>query len=553
MLPHPAPARRDTETTARSTPGSASKPPRGPAPPGQTGSARPHARPARPDAVPHGNVRTAPPSERTPPRSAGCSASSAAPPVPAPAASSSTEIVTRRAPCVTKNPRDHQKDDGARDLSRAPSSLAAYPPNRLISLHFLRERTRHHSGRGLRGGRRRLEPLGRLDLDVVIPIDAGPGRDEMPDDDVLLETEEVVLGPANRRVGQHPRGLLERRRGNERLRRETRLGDAEQQRLGGGRLGALLHRPLVDLTEGQLVHVLPLEEHGAARIHDAHLLQHLPHDDADVLVVDLHALQPVHLLHFVQEVLLHRPRPLDPQDVVRVDGALGEAVAACPCSSAICAPSGTTESRSRFFFSPFFWTPSMCGCSFLSRSSMITRWRRPVSSSSSSRTVSSSTMSTNRTTPGTSVRMGLVYGSHVNSTPSFATFWPSPAINVAPSGTWTRECTESLPSSPAPRFASHVSTERIFTASMPASSIACDVSSAMSFPASTSTLGRPSSSSSWGSSTSSSATLPTRRSRSGSMMSSPSFSAAISRPRIVPQSSSVTVTSCATSTRRRVR
>ena len=60
-------------------------------------------------------------------------------------------------------------------------------------------------------------------------------------------------------------------------------------------------------------------------------------------------------------------------------------------------------------------------------------------------------------------------------------------------------------------------------------------------------------SSSCGSNTSSLATLPRMRSRSGSMMSSPSLSAAISSPRIVPQSSSVTITSCATSTRRRVR
>src|SRR2546425_13075882 len=42
-----------------------------------------------------------------------------------------------------------------------------------------------------------------------------------------------------------------------------------------------------------------------------------------------------------------------------------------------------------------------------------------------------------------------------------------------------------------PRFASHVKTERIFTVSMPASSMACDVSSMTSLPASTSTFGRP--------------------------------------------------------------
>src|ERR1041384_3990910 len=39
------------------------------------------------------------------------------------------------------------------------------------------------------------------------------------------------------------------------------------------------------------------------------------------------ALEPVDLLHFVEQVLLHRTRPLDPQDVVRIDRSLGEAVA----------------------------------------------------------------------------------------------------------------------------------------------------------------------------------------------------------------------------------
>ena len=49
------------------------------------------------------------------------------------------------------------------------------------------------------------------------------------------------------------------------------------------------------------------------------------------------------------------------------------------------------------------------------------------------------------------------------------------------------------------------------------------------------------------------ATMPMMRSFSDSMTSSPSLRADISRPFTVPQSSSVIVTSCATSTRRRVR
>ncbi len=55
-----------------------------------------------------------------------------------------------------------------------------------------------------------------------------------------------------------------------------------------------------------------------------------------------------------------------------------------------------TKSRTFFSLPPFVCQISMCGWSFFSRSSMITRCRRPVSSSSSSEIDSSSTMSTNR-------------------------------------------------------------------------------------------------------------------------------------------------------------
>ena len=94
-----------------------------------------------------------------------------------------------------------------------------------------------------------------------------------------------------------------------------------------GRLALPLDDPLVVVAEGEAVHRLALEEVGVARLGHAHLLQHLAHDHADVLVADAHALQPVDLLHLVEQVLLHRARPLDEQDVVRVHRALGEAVA----------------------------------------------------------------------------------------------------------------------------------------------------------------------------------------------------------------------------------
>src|SRR5262249_32035668 len=43
-------------------------------------------------------------------------------------------------------------------------------------------------------------------------------------------------------------------------------------------------------------------------------------------VVDLHALQAVDLLHFVEQILLHRARAFDPQDVVRIDRTFRQTV-----------------------------------------------------------------------------------------------------------------------------------------------------------------------------------------------------------------------------------
>src|SRR5206468_4221122 len=95
---------------------------------------------------------------------------------------------------------------------------------------------------------------------------------------------------------------------DERLRRETRLRDAKEKRLRHGRRLLLLLRPIVDLAEDLLVNVLALEELRLAGIQNTNLLEHLPDDDADVFIVDLHALESVDLLDFIQQVLLHGAR-----------------------------------------------------------------------------------------------------------------------------------------------------------------------------------------------------------------------------------------------------
>ena len=98
--------------------------------------------------------------------------------------------------------------------------------------------------------------------------------------------------------------------------------------VGFGGLAALLRRRRVfSVLEVEPVDLVAPEERGVARIGDLHLAQHLADDDLDVLVVNLHALEAINFLHFVDQVLLERLRPEDLEDFVRDDGTFGELLA----------------------------------------------------------------------------------------------------------------------------------------------------------------------------------------------------------------------------------
>jgi len=66
---------------------------------------------------------------------------------------------------------------------------------------------------------------------------------------------------------------------------------------------------------------------GVAVVVDADLLQHLPDDQLDVLVVDLDALRLVDLLHLTDEVQLRRSRSLEREQLGRVERALVQGIA----------------------------------------------------------------------------------------------------------------------------------------------------------------------------------------------------------------------------------
>src|SRR4029079_725310 len=93
-----------------------------------------------------------------------------------------------------------------------------------------------------------------------------PGRDELADDDVLLEADEVVLGAVDGGLGQHPGRLLEGGRGEEARRIERCLGHAEQDGLGRRRLATLRQDAVVVLLELEAVDELGRQQVDVARL-----------------------------------------------------------------------------------------------------------------------------------------------------------------------------------------------------------------------------------------------------------------------------------------------
>ena len=137
----------------------------------------------------------------------------------------------------------------------------------------------------------------------------------------------MVLGAVDGGLGEHPGRLLEGRRGEEAGGVEGRLGDAEQDHLGGGRLAALGQDAVVLGLELEAVDQLGREEVGVARLVDADLAEHLPDDDLDVLVVDRDALAPVDLLDFLHQVALDGVLAAGVEVLLRVDRPVGDRVA----------------------------------------------------------------------------------------------------------------------------------------------------------------------------------------------------------------------------------
>src|SRR5580704_11973273 len=71
---------------------------------------------------------------------------------------------------------------------------------------------------------------------------------------------------------------------------------------------------------------LPRKQRRIAAFDDLHLAKHRTNDDLDVLVVDVDALRPVDLLHFLHEIVLQRGLTLYAENVVRIERAFVELI-----------------------------------------------------------------------------------------------------------------------------------------------------------------------------------------------------------------------------------
>src|SRR3989338_927115 len=156
---------------------------------------------------------------------------------------------------------------------------------------------------------------------------AAAGGHQMSYYNIFLETLQIIRFVGSGRVREDAGGLLEAGGRDERLGSERSLGNTQQYRLslrgvvpaGGGCLVLGFETGLVD--------DLALEEGGSARLGYLDVGQHLADYDLNVLVIDVHALQPVDFLDGVHDVVLHFLHALDGQEVVHVHGAVGERLA----------------------------------------------------------------------------------------------------------------------------------------------------------------------------------------------------------------------------------
>src|SRR5712671_1567912 len=220
-------------------------------------------------------------------------------------------------------------DVGRERIKRSGRSGGGVDPPPAVSVFAGGELRRRRLSGSLLLGRDRRELTIALGGDLAQMRDdaAGPGGDQASDDDVLLQPLQVVDPAGDRRLCEDAGRLLERGLRDEGVGLQARLGDALQDRACRRRPQSFRFDLGVLAVELGAVDLLAGEEGRLAGIVDLYLLQHLAHDDFDVLVINAHALQSVDLLDLVDQVARELLDPKDAQDVVRYAVAVQHQVA----------------------------------------------------------------------------------------------------------------------------------------------------------------------------------------------------------------------------------
>ena len=156
---------------------------------------------------------------------------------------------------------------------------------------------------------------------------ARTGRNQATDDDVLFQATQLVALAHDGGLGEHAGGFLEGGGRDEAVGGQRRLGNAQQDvGVGRGDLAFALDG-LVGVEDLRALDLLALDVGGLARVLHHHAAQHLAHDHFNVLVVDLHTLQAVHVLHFIDDVAGQLFDAQQAQDVLRIGRAVHNVLA----------------------------------------------------------------------------------------------------------------------------------------------------------------------------------------------------------------------------------
>ena len=153
------------------------------------------------------------------------------------------------------------------------------------------------------------------------------GGDQSTHNHVFLEAAQLIAFAHDGSFGQHAGCFLEGSGADETVRGQRCFGNTQQQigeRSGQFSFAAqgvvgVEHFRTLDLFTGDVI--------GITHVVDDHAAQHLAHDDLDVFVVDLHALQAVDVLHFIDDVTCQLFGAQKAQDVLRIGWAVNHTLA----------------------------------------------------------------------------------------------------------------------------------------------------------------------------------------------------------------------------------